>query len=164
MISKAHDGPVEITLGLVKAAAYRRGDGDLVIQMARRGHLSVMARYDIRMPHAFWAKFYAEHKGRPYWEALIESVRPDVVAFVLHGTDAIRRWRELIGPTDPLKAPRTTVRGLLGREMPDNVVHGSDSPESAYREIEMIFPGLGIRPVEAYDPDQESIHLPAGGF
>lgn len=84
---------------------------------------------------------YREHEGRPYYDDLIKSVidGPTVVA-VLKGQNAIARWRHLLGPTDPEKAPPGTIRGDFGQVMPHNAAHGSDSEESAKREIAIFFP------------------------
>lgn len=89
---------------------------------------------------------YAEHVGRPYYENLCNSVRFGVVAAVLRGEDAVARWRQMLGATDPRKAFPGTIRSGYGNHaegmMHENAAHGSDSVESAEREIGIIFPEL----------------------
>ena len=87
---------------------------------------------------------YAEHEGKPFFSSLLEFITSGpVVAAVLEGPRAIAAFRQLAGGTDPVeKAMPGTIRGDLGLETQFNLVHGSDSPDSAAREIELWFPGL----------------------
>ena len=87
---------------------------------------------------------YAEHEGKPFFSSLLEFITSGpVVAAVLEGPRAIAAFRQLAGGTDPVeKATPGTIRGDLGLETQFNLVHGSDSPDSAAREIELWFPGL----------------------
>lgn len=89
--------------------------------------------------------FYSEHKGRPYYDGLIESVTgpAGVKICILSGPDVISRWRAIIGPTNPADARATapdSLRARFGTELPNNGFHGSDSPESAAREIAILYP------------------------
>ena len=83
---------------------------------------------------------YGEHREKPFYDELVDFITggPVVVAKVT-GEDAIGRWRELMGPTDPADAPRGTIRGDLASVITENVVHGSDSAESAARELKLFF-------------------------
>ena len=81
-------------------------------------------------------EFYAEHEGKSFFEGLVEfMISGPVVLLFIEGDDAVRRNRNLIGCTDPLKAPKDSLRGLFGKGIPNNAVHGSDSIEAANREI-----------------------------
>lgn len=90
--------------------------------------------------------FYAEHKGRPFFEGLVEFMTSGpLVAVALEGPDAVRRWRGIMGPTDPNVARNKepfSFRARYGTEVPKNGFHGSDSDESAQRELSMLFPEL----------------------
>ena len=83
--------------------------------------------------------FYAEHKGRPFYDALIEfTCSGPALLLILEETIAVRRWREMMGSTHPANAEPHTIRHRYGKGMPNNAVHGSDSVESAVREIALI--------------------------
>jgi nucleoside-diphosphate kinase len=89
-------------------------------------------------------RLYALHVGEPYWPRLRDSVTGDVGLAVLEGDDAVKRWRDLMGATDPAQAEEGTIRCLFGNKEPgmmaQNAVHGSDSVEAARREIAIVFP------------------------
>ena len=86
---------------------------------------------------------YAEHAERPFFGELVDFITSaPLVALILEGQDAIKAARQLIGATNPLEAAPGSIRGDLGLEVQTNLVHGSDSPESAQREIGIFFPEL----------------------
>ena len=86
---------------------------------------------------------YGEHVGKPFFEPLINFITSGpLVAAVAEGPRAIETWRAMMGPTDPVKAPSGTIRGDFGLIVTENLVHGSDSPESAAREVALFFPAL----------------------
>ena len=88
-------------------------------------------------------RHYAEHAGKPFFESLIEFITSGpLVSLVLEGEQAIEAARQMIGATDPLKAAPGSIRGDYAVEVQTNMVHGSDSPESAAREIALFFPTL----------------------
>lgn len=90
----------------------------------------------------FWEEFYAEHKGKDFYEGLVEYMSSGLVyATVWYGDNAIRVCRQLAGATDPLQADPGSIRGRYGLTLPMNTVHCSDSPESAEREIRLFFGG-----------------------
>ena len=97
------------------------------------------------MPLALAEQHYEEHRGKPFFGELLEFITrsSSLVAVVEGPEDTYATVRSLMGATDPKKAAPGTIRGDLGTEMPDNLVHGSDSPESAAREIALFFPDLG---------------------
>ncbi len=97
-----------------------------------------------QMPLEVAEQHYAEHRGKPFFAELLEFITrsPSLVAVVEGPEDTYATVRTLMGATDPKQAAPGTIRGDLGIALPDNLVHGSDSPESAAREIELFFPGL----------------------
>ncbi len=88
-------------------------------------------------------RHYAEHVDKPFYPELVSFITSgEVVAMVLEGESAIAMVRKLMGPTDPADAPPGTIRGDYAVEITENIVHGSDGPESAAREIALFFPEL----------------------
>jgi nucleoside-diphosphate kinase len=89
--------------------------------------------------------FYAEHSRKPFFGRLVDFMTSGpVVAMVLEGEDAVGRCRKIMGATDPSEAAPDTIRALFGDNMTENAVHGSDSPESAAREVAFYFGGFEI--------------------
>ena len=138
----------ERSLVLVKPDGVRRGlVGEVLRRVEAKGY--TLVALDLRVPaRELLAEHYAEHEGKPFYEPLIEFMMSGpVAAAVIEGQRCIEGWRSLAGATDPTAAAPGTVRGDLGRDwgstVQQNLVHGSDSPESAAREIAIWFPGLG---------------------
>lgn len=137
----------ERTLVLVKPDGVRRGlVGDVLRRIEAKGY--TLVSLDLRVPsRELLAEHYAEHQGKPFYEPLVEFMMSGpVVAAVIEGERCIEGWRSLAGTTDPTTAAPGTVRGDLGRDwgekVQQNLVHGSDSPQSAAREIAIWFTGL----------------------
>lgn len=133
----------ERTLVLVKPDGVARGlVGEVLGRLERKG-LALVA-IELRMIDRETAhQHYAEHEGKPFFESLIAFITSGpLVAAVAEGPRAIETWRAMMGPTDPVKAPSGTIRGDYGLIVTENLVHGSDSPESAAREIALFFPHL----------------------
>ncbi|MFC9832668.1 nucleoside-diphosphate kinase [Rhodococcus sp. NPDC127530] len=134
----------ERTLVLIKPDAVARGYvGEILGRIERKG-LTISA-LDLRTaPGDIAADHYAEHEGRPFYPGLLEFITGGpLVAAVLEGPRAIAAFRQLAGGTDPVeKAVPGTIRGDFGLEAQENLVHGSDSVESAEREIALWFPRL----------------------
>lgn len=133
----------ERTLILVKPDGVERGlVGEVVSRLERRGYrLVALELRTIDQETA--AEHYAEHKDKPFFGELVEFITSaPLVAGVVEGPGAISSWRTMMGATNPAAAAPGTIRGDLATEMQFNVVHGSDSPESAAREIALFFPGL----------------------
>ncbi|MFI6483024.1 nucleoside-diphosphate kinase [Nonomuraea sp. NPDC050663] len=131
----------ERTLVLIKPDGVKRGlIGDVIARIERKG-LKVVAM-DLRTLDAETAKaHYAEHTERPFFGELVEFITSaPLVALVVEGPRAIEAFRQLAGATDPVKANTGTIRGDHALEIGENVVHGSDSPDSAAREIKIFFP------------------------
>jgi nucleoside-diphosphate kinase len=136
---------VERTLVICKPDAVERGlIGEVVGRIERRGLRLVAA--ELRTISKEVAELhYAEHQGKPFFDGLVAFItRSPVMLLVVEGPDGVHRViRTMMGATNPAEAAPGTVRGDLAIEMGENVIHGSDSPESATREIEIFFPGLG---------------------
>ncbi|PPK69055.1 nucleoside-diphosphate kinase [Actinokineospora auranticolor] len=134
----------ERTLVLVKPDGVQRGlVGEVISRIERKG--LTLAALELRsVERAVAEQHYAEHDGKPFFESLLEFITGGaVVALVVEGPRAISAFRQLAGGTDPVdKATPGTIRGDFGLEVQYNLVHGSDSPESAEREIKIWFPNL----------------------
>src|SRR3954470_1850120 len=138
--------PGDRTLVLCKPDAVERGlVGEVVGRLERKG-LRVVALEMRRLDEATAKQHYAEHDGKPFFGDLVEFItRSPLVAMVVEGPEAWKVVRTLMGVTNPRDAAPGTIRGDLAIELTENLVHGSDSPESAKREIELFFPGLDNR-------------------
>jgi nucleoside-diphosphate kinase len=133
----------ERTLILVKPDAVRRGlIGEVISRIERKG-LRVIAM-DLRTIDRETAEaHYAEHAGKPFFGPVVDFITSaPAVALVAEGERAIEAFRALAGATDPVKALPGTIRGDYALEVGRNIVHGSDSPEAAEREIKIFFPEL----------------------
>ena len=133
----------ERTLILVKPDAVRRNlIGDVISRIERKG-LKVVAM-DLRTIDRETAQaHYAEHTGKSFFADVVDFITSGpVVALVAEGERAIEAFRALAGATDPVKALPGTIRGDYALEVGENIVHGSDSPEAADREIKIFFPEL----------------------
>jgi nucleoside-diphosphate kinase len=135
---------VQRTLVIVKPDGVERGlAGEIVARFERRGlHLLAAELRTIDLETA--KEHYAEHDGKPFYGELLEFItRSPALVMVLEGPgDTIGIVRSTMGSTNPAEAGPGTIRGDLATSLPDNLVHGSDSPESAAREIAIYFPGL----------------------
>lgn len=134
----------ERTFFLIKPDGVARGlTGTILARIEAKG-LKIAAMDLRQVPRETAAEHYAEHAERPFYDSLLEFITSGpVVAGVLEGPRAIAAWRQLAGGTDPVeKAAPGSIRGDFGLETQLNLVHGSDSEESAAREIALWFPGL----------------------
>jgi nucleoside-diphosphate kinase len=131
------------TLILVKPDAFeRRLTGEILARFERKG-LTIVAMKHMTVEPDLAEQHYAEHSERPFFGDLVEFITGGpLVALVLEGHEAVVAARQLIGATNPLEAAPGSIRGDLGLEVQTNLVHGSDSPESASREIGLFFPEL----------------------
>ena len=132
--------PAERTLVLLKPDAMRRHlAGEILGRFEARG-LELRAARLVAVDSDLAGRHYAEHAEKPFFGELVEFITSSpTLALVLEGEGAIAVVRTTIGATDPAKAPPGTIRGDLALSMPNNLVHGSDSPESAEREIALWF-------------------------
>ncbi|MDT0307601.1 nucleoside-diphosphate kinase [Streptomyces sp. DSM 44917] len=132
------------TLVLLKPDAVSRGlIGEIVGRIERKAGWTIAALELRTLDRATLQAHYAEHVGRPFYEPLLEfmSSGPSV-ALVVEGERVIEGVRALAGPTDPIAAPPGSIRGDLGTVVRENLIHASDSPESAERELKIFFPEL----------------------
>ena len=129
------------TLILVKPDAFeRRLTGEILRRFERKG-LTIVALKQIVVERELAEEHYAEHSERPFFGDLVDFITGGpLVAFVLEGHEAVAAARQIIGATNPLEASPGSIRGDFGLEVQTNLVHGSDSPESAEREIGLWFP------------------------
>ena len=136
----------EKTLILVKPDGVRRGlVGEVISRIEKKGY-SVTALRMLQADRSILEKHYAEHNGKPFYEPLLEFMGSGpIVAMIAEGNRVIEGFRSLAGATDPTVAAPGTIRGDLARDqgtkVVQNIVHGSDSPESAAREIAIFFEG-----------------------
>ena len=133
----------ERTLVLVKPDGVRRGlIGDVVARIERKG-LRLVALELRTLDRQTAETHYAEHREKPFFGPLVEFITSGpLVAAVVEGQRAVEAFRQLAGATDPLKATTGSIRADHALEVQNNIVHGSDSPESAKREIGLFFPDL----------------------
>lgn len=131
---------IELTFSMIKPDAVERGlTGQVIARLEAQG-LKVVAMRMIKIDNKRAKKLYEVHKGKPFYDGLIEYAMSDpVVTMILEGEDAVRRLRQVIGATDPSKAEPGTVRRDFGITVLKNVIHASDSPENAEREMRIFF-------------------------
>jgi nucleoside-diphosphate kinase len=135
---------MERTLILVKPDAFARNlTGEIVARFERKG-LRLAALKLMTMDRELAARHYAEHEGKSFYDELVSFITSGpLVAMVLEGERGVEAARQVIGATDPLAAAPGSIRGDYALSVGQNMVHGSDSPESATREVELFFPELG---------------------
>ncbi len=134
---------MERTLVIAKPDAVKRGlAGEILARMERKG-LRVVAGRFFTIDEGLARRHYAEHDGKPFFADLLSFITSGpVLALVVEGPEAAAVVRTLMGPTNPREAPPGTIRGDYAVEITENLVHGSDSPESAAREVALFFPEL----------------------
>jgi nucleoside-diphosphate kinase len=139
----------ERTLILAKADAVVRGlVGNILTRFENRGFTIVGMKLMMVEPERA-KQHYAEHDGKPFFKGLVDYITGSpIVALVIEGNDAIEGCRSTIGATNPIKAAPGTIRGDLAQTIGRNLVHGSDSPESAAREIAIWFTDKELFPRE----------------
>lgn len=144
---------MERTLILVKPDAVQRGlIGEVLGRLEARG-LRIVGLRLMHVDEALARRHYAEHDGKPFFAGLVDYITSSpLVAAVLEGPDAIAAARQTMGATRPTEAAPGTIRGDLGLEVGRNLVHGSDGPESAAREIALFF---GEEPLPSWERDMD---------
>jgi nucleoside-diphosphate kinase len=136
---------IERTFGIIKPDAVAKGAIGGVIDLIEKGGLKVIGLRYTRLDAAQAQGFYAVHKARPFFGALVAFMTSGpCVLMALEGENAIARWRELMGPTDSTKAPAGTVRGKFGTDIEKNAAHGSDAAETAKFELGYFFRGYEL--------------------
>ena len=128
------------TLILVKPDAFARGlTGEIIARFERKG-LRLAEMRLMQMDRSLAERHYAEHEGKPFFGELVEFITSGpIVAMVLDGEQAIKAARQVIGATNPLEAAPGSIRGDYAIAVGQNMVHGSDSPESGEREAKLFF-------------------------
>lgn len=128
------------TLLMVKPDGVVRGLVGEVIRRVEAKGLKIVGLKMLWMDRSMAEEFYSVHRGKPFFKQLVDHVTSaPIVAMVVEGEDAVDVVRRMIGSTDPKQAAPGTIRGDLGMSLTKNVVHASDSPESAEREIKLLF-------------------------
>jgi nucleoside-diphosphate kinase len=131
---------IERTLSIIKPDATARNLTGAINDLIEKAGLRIVAQRRVRWTRAQAEEFYAVHKGRPFYKDLVAFMTSGpIVVQVLEGENAITRYRDVMGATDPAKAAEGTIRKLFGENIERNSVHGSDSPETAAFEIAFSF-------------------------
>jgi nucleoside-diphosphate kinase len=131
---------IERTFSIIKPDATRRNLTGAINAMIEAAGLRIVAQKRVRMNREEAERFYAVHRERPFFAELVETMTSGpVVVQVLAGDNAIAKYRDLMGATDPAKADPGTIRKLHARSVGENSVHGSDGPETAAVEIAQFF-------------------------
>ena len=138
---------MERTLAIIKPDAVDRGVVGAIIQRIEREDLRIREMRLVRLSKADAGGFYAVHRGKPFFDSLTDFMSSGpVVVLALEAPDVIRRWRRLMGVTDPAKADRGTIRRQYGTSIETNATHGSDAPETAAFELDYFFRKPDTRP------------------
>jgi len=136
---------IERTFSIIKPDATARNLTGAVNAVIEKAGLRIVAQKRLRMTREQAETFYAVHRERPFFRELVEfMISAPVVVQVLEGDNAIARYREVMGATNPANAAEGTIRKLYARSVGENSVHGSDAPETAEKEIAQFFSGNEI--------------------
>ena len=136
---------IERTLSIVKPDAVGKNVIGKIYSRFESAGLKIVAAKMFHLSRAEAEGFYAVHKGRPFFNDLVEfMISGPVMIQVLEGDNAIAKNRELMGATDPKKADKGTIRADFAQSIDANAVHGSDAPETAAVEVGFFFPGMAI--------------------
>ena len=131
---------MEKTLSIIKPDAVHKGHIDEICKRIEDSGLNILEKKKMNLTQEEAEGFYIEHKGKPFFDALIEFMTSGTIQVqVLEGEDAIIRYRDLMGSTNPKEAEEGTLRRDFAESIDANAVHGSDSPKSAVREIDYFF-------------------------
>jgi len=131
---------VERTFAMIKPEGVERGLAGAIINRLERKGYRLIALKMLKISPQLAARHYAEHQGKPFYQGLIDHITSGaVVAMVLEGPGVIAGLRQMMGATNPTDAAPGTIRGDYALEASQNVIHGSDSPASAAREIALFF-------------------------
>ena len=137
----------ERTLAIIKPDAVAKGVAGQILTRIEQGGFAILAARLIQLSHEQAAGFYVVHKERPFYGSLCAFMTTGpCLPLVLEGDDVIRRWRDLMGATDPAKAAPGTIRRDFASSIESNADHGSDSAESAAFEVSYFFAALEICP------------------
>jgi nucleoside-diphosphate kinase len=130
----------EITFSIIKPNAVRTGKTGPILKMINEAGFVITAMKMVHVTRQQAESFYGVHKGKPFYEGLIEFMTSGpVVVMILRHENAVEEFRKFIGPTDPAKAEKGTIRNMYGVSVQMNAVHGSDCDENALREAAFFF-------------------------
>jgi nucleoside-diphosphate kinase len=133
------------TLAIIKPDAVRAGNAGKILSMIEGSGLAVDAARMFRLTRELAGEFYAVHREKPFYDGLLDFMSSGpCVAMALSGENAIARWRELMGATNPANAAEGTIRKLYGTSVQFNACHGSDAPETARQEVAFFFSGAEL--------------------
>jgi nucleoside-diphosphate kinase len=133
------------TFALIKPDAVSAGNQGAIVARIQEEGLRVVALRSLRLSKTQAEGFYYVHKERPFFSDLVAFMTEGpIVAMVLEGDNAIKRWRDIMGPTNASEAPNTTLRGQFGTNIERNATHGSDAEETAAFEVGYFFSGLDL--------------------
>jgi nucleoside-diphosphate kinase len=133
----------DFTFSIIKPNAVRTGKTGPILAMINEGGFEIAAMRMVKMTLAQAEAFYAVHKGKPFFDGLIEFMTSGpVVVMILKHNNAVEQFRKLIGATDPAKADPGTIRRIFAVSVQMNAVHGSDSVENAIQEANFFFSGV----------------------
>ena len=133
------------TLAIIKPDAVRAGNAGRILTMIEKSGLAVDAARMFRLTRELAGEFYAVHREKPFYGGLLDFMSSGpCVAMALSGENAIARWRELMGATNPANAAEGTIRRLYGTSVQFNACHGSDAPETARQEVAFFFSGAEL--------------------
>lgn len=136
---------MERTFAIIKPDATAKQLAGRILQRIEEAGFQIRAMKTLRLTQAEAAGFYAVHRERPFFKSLTEFMSSGpIIAMVLEAPDAIRRWRTLMGATDPAKADNGTIRKEFASSIEKNATHGSDAPETAAFEIGYFFAGIEL--------------------
>ena len=134
---------MERTLAIIKPDAVAAHDSGNIIQRIEDSGFTIRAMRLLKLTKAEAEGFYAVHRARPFFGSLTAFMSSGpVIVLALEAPDAIKKWRTLMGATDPAKADANTLRKQFGTSIENNATHGSDAPDTAAYEIGYFFPGL----------------------
>lgn len=148
---------MEHTLAIIKPDAVAAGHVGEIISMIEKAGFQIEAMGLAQLDREHAEEFYEEHKGKPFFNGLVDfMISGPIVVMAIAKENAVEDWRKLMGATDPKKAAEGTVRRKFGKSLDEgNAVHGSDSIESAERELNLFFEGFSEDEFEMIDEDIE---------
>jgi nucleoside-diphosphate kinase len=136
---------MERTFAIIKPDATARHLTGRILQRIEEAGFRIRAMKTMRLTQAEAKGFYAVHRERPFFTGLVEFMSSGpIVALVLEAPDAVKKWRRLMGATDPAQAGEGTIRKEFASSIGENATHGSDAPETAAFEIGYFFPGIEL--------------------
>lgn len=135
----------ERTLAIIKPDAFAAKNSGSIISMIEKSGLEIIGIKTLKLTSDMAQKFYAVHKSKPFFAELVEYMTSGpIFVLALQGENAIKRWRDLMGATNPAKAEEGTIRKLYGTDLTHNASHGSDAPDTAKVEVDFFFSEQGF--------------------